>query len=233
MYSLATRSTLKRSIAPVSRVSAATPRYSSTMHDNDPDVRIPKKVPPWLGWLTMALSGSRDRETKEPQEDPTQNLLTHPERTRLEPASRQRIRGRSEGKHVCFHLVFAAANVDWRCRFRYRLTVRTTLQLSSRRLPSNTSRRDITPRQMVEKHLENHTPTRSMLTLLGLRLLTKKRKLEAPWRVPKEVLRCHLFCVVAILFAKVFIIRRSCVPTSHSSLLGSCFYLSVARHETV
>ena len=62
--------------------------------------------------IDHALIGSRDGETKKSQEDPTQNLLTHPERTRLEPASRQRIRGRSEGKHVCFHLVFAAANVD-------------------------------------------------------------------------------------------------------------------------
>ena len=65
-----------------------------------------------IGVINYALLGSRDRETKEPQEDPTQNLLTHPERTRLEPASCQRIGGRSEGKHVCFHLVFAAANVD-------------------------------------------------------------------------------------------------------------------------
>ncbi|KAK7690742.1 hypothetical protein QCA50_005841 [Cerrena zonata] len=38
MYSLATRSALRRSIAPVSRVSAVAPRYSSTMHDNDPEV---------------------------------------------------------------------------------------------------------------------------------------------------------------------------------------------------
>ncbi|CAL1716589.1 unnamed protein product [Somion occarium] len=38
MYSLATRSALKRSVAPVSRVSVFVPRYSSTMHDNDPEV---------------------------------------------------------------------------------------------------------------------------------------------------------------------------------------------------
>jgi len=39
MYSVAIRSTLPRTVAPLSRTLAAAPRfYSSTMHDNDPDV---------------------------------------------------------------------------------------------------------------------------------------------------------------------------------------------------
>ena len=62
--------------------------------------------------IDHALIGSRDGETKKSQEDPTQNLLTHSERTRLEPASRQRVGGCSEGEHVCFHLVCAATNAD-------------------------------------------------------------------------------------------------------------------------
>lgn len=41
MYALATRNALRRAaVAPVARTAAVAQRFSSTMHDNDPDVRV-------------------------------------------------------------------------------------------------------------------------------------------------------------------------------------------------
>ena len=76
MHSIVARTALRRvAVAPVSRTIVVAKRYSSTEHDNDPEVS--QVLQSRVNWCAHCALGSREGEAAQPQKGATQNVDTH------------------------------------------------------------------------------------------------------------------------------------------------------------